>query len=413
MTNPLKYTCLFGGGAIRGLAYVGTIRALEELGVEYDTIGGSSVGSIIAALVACGYKSYELENFFMKVNFDLFKDIHLGFKKSFALSKGEIFQDWLNELLKNKVENTHRKNVKFKDLDKNLIIVTTDIKNFRPQIFSNKESPNFEIAQAIKISSSMPGLMAPYEYNGGELVDGDLQKASPMWKLSKEMENSESRILEFRLEGDYSKDDKNPISFINTIYSCVTDVATDFVTEMFGQNDRYDCIRINTGDIFFADFNLDKDSRRKLINIGYEQTMKYFKEVLPQKKEKLTEIYSQISKLLKKSKKGMKAKNVEEAEWWIGDIFTLMCENKEILDPNIYKQIVDLKNEIINNKSTVLFIHTRFKNPKMLEAMYDEVITTVDTRIAEGKLYLRAIKTASPAEEVDKEQEKEIVQESI
>ena len=75
MTNPLKYTCLFGGGAIRGLAYVGAIRALEELGIEYDALGGSSVGSIIAALVAVGYKSYEIENFFMKVNFDLFKDI--------------------------------------------------------------------------------------------------------------------------------------------------------------------------------------------------------------------------------------------------------------------------------------------------------------------------------------------------
>ena len=86
MTNPLKYTCLFGGGAIRGLAYAGAIRAMEELGIEYDIVGGSSVGSIIASLIAIGYKSYEIENFFMKVNFDLFKDIHLGFRKSFAIS---------------------------------------------------------------------------------------------------------------------------------------------------------------------------------------------------------------------------------------------------------------------------------------------------------------------------------------
>ena len=411
MTNPLKYTCLFGGGAIRGLAYVGTIRALEELGVEYDIIGGSSVGSIIAALVACGYKSYELENFFMKVNFELFKDIHLGFNKNFALSKGEIFLDWLNELLKNKVENTHGKNVKFKDIEKELVIVSTNIKNFSPQIFSSKETPDFEIAQAIKISSSMPGLMAPYEYNDGELADGDLQKAAPMWKLSDEMNNSKSRILEFRLEGDYSKDDKNPISYINTIYSCVTDVATNFVTEVYGQNDRYDYITINTGDVFFADLNLNKDARRKLINIGYEQTIRYFKEALPKKKEKLTDIYYTISKYLKKSKKGLKAKNVEEAEWWIGDIFILMCENKEIIDPIIYKQIVDLKNEIVNSKSTVLFIHTRFKNSRALEAKYDEAITSVDTRIAENKLYLRAIKTEEPSEKHTQKAEQEPVEE--
>ena len=38
MKKPLKYTCLFGGGAIRGLAYVGAIRALEELDIEFDII---------------------------------------------------------------------------------------------------------------------------------------------------------------------------------------------------------------------------------------------------------------------------------------------------------------------------------------------------------------------------------------
>ena len=120
MSNPLKYTCLFGGGAIRGMAYVGTIRALEELGIEYDIIGGSSVGSIIAAFVACGYKSYEIENFFMKVKYDLFKDVHLGFGKGFALSKGEIFLEWLNEILTNKVKRSDNRNVTFKDIDKNL-----------------------------------------------------------------------------------------------------------------------------------------------------------------------------------------------------------------------------------------------------------------------------------------------------
>ena len=126
--------------------------------------------------------------------------------------------------------------------------------------------------------------MPPYNYNGADLVDGDLQKASPMWRLSETLNNSDSRILEFRLEGDYSKNEKSPISFINTIYSCVTDIATDFVTELYGGNDRYDCIRINTGDIFFADFNLDKDERRKLIDLGYNQTMDYFLTLKVQRK---------------------------------------------------------------------------------------------------------------------------------
>ena len=258
MSNPLKYTCLFGGGAIRGLAYVGTIRALEELNIEYDIIGGSSVGSIFATLVACGYKSYELENLFMKVNFELFKDIHLGLGKGLGLSKGGIFIDWLNELISKKHEDIKKRNVTFKDLEQDLVVITTNLKAFNTQEFSRFETPDFEIAKAIRVSSSMPGLMPPFKFNDADLVDGDLQKASPMWKLTETLKNSSSRILEFRLEGDCSFETKNPISFINTIYSCVTDVATDFVTEIYGQNDRYDCVRINTGDIFFADFNLSR-----------------------------------------------------------------------------------------------------------------------------------------------------------
>lgn len=408
MTNPLKYTCLFGGGAIRGLAYVGAIRAMEELELEYDIIGGSSVGSIIAALIAVGYKSYEIENLFMKVNFDLFKDIHFGIGKPFALSKGEIFMDWLNELLKNKLQNVLGKNVIFRDIQKKLIIIATDIKHFKSFEFSRTETPDFEVAQAIKVSSSMPGLMAPFEYKGCELVDGDLQKASPMWRLSDEFSSSESRILEFRLEGDYNKDDKNPLTFINTIYSCVTDVATEFVTEIYGQNDRYDCISINTGDVFFADFNLDKDSRRKLVTLGYNQTKRYFTEILPKKKEKLIKIYSTISKYLKNSKKGLKSGNVEETNWWLGDIFIELCEDKEIVDPNIYNQIVDLKKEISNNVSNFLFFYTAFKNKKEIENKFNDLISLIDTRIAESKLYLNKIKPAGIEEDKKQEEQEEI-----
>ena len=389
MNNPLKYTCLFGGGAIRGLAYIGTIRALEELGIEYDIIGGSSVGSIFATLLACGYKSYELENLFIKVNFDLFKDIHLGFGKGIALSKGEIFLDWLNELIERKTEDSSLKKLTFKDLEKDLVIITTNLKKFNTQEFSKEKTPDFEIAKAIRISSSMPGLMTPYKYGDAELVDGDLQKASPMWRLSETLKNSKSRILEFRLEGDSGNNNSNPIAFINQIYSCVTDVATEFVSEIYGQNDRFDCLPLNTGDIFFADFNLDKDSRRKLINSGYEQTMKYFKEILPRKKEKLIEVYAKAYNFLKQANKGLRSGNVEEVQWWFGDLFILLCENKEVVDPLIYKQILELKNLISDSTTTVLFFYSKFKGQKKLEDAMKDVLNTVEERVTDLKLYLQ------------------------
>ena len=72
MNKSLKYTCLFGGGAIRGVSYIGAIKALEELGISPTTFAGSSVGSIIAAMLAVGYTAEEMKDIFLKVNFDLF-----------------------------------------------------------------------------------------------------------------------------------------------------------------------------------------------------------------------------------------------------------------------------------------------------------------------------------------------------
>lgn len=390
MVNPFKYTCLFGGGAIRGLAYVGAIRAMEELGIDYDIIGGSSVGSIFATLLACGYKSYELEKLFLRVNFDLFRDIHFGFGRNIALSKGEVFEDWLEELISQKIK-TSEKPLTFDELEKTLVIITTNLKTFNTQEFSKIETPEFEIAKAIRISSSMPGLMPPYQYNGAELVDGDLQKAAPMWKLADSLNNSESRVLEFRLEGECDKNNKNPLAFINTIYSCVTDVATDFVSEIYGQNDHYDCIKINTGNIFFADFNLDKESRRKLIQSGYEQTMKYFKEILPEKKRKLEEIYTTIHKQLKSISKGLFLNDVEEVQWWMGELFILLCENKEIIDPNIYNLIVSFKNAIKSSIATRFFFHSKFKDVKVLKTTTKALLEVIENRLTETRLYLQSL----------------------
>ena len=268
------------------------------------------------------------------------------------------------------------------------------MKKFNTQEFSKFVTPDFEIAKAIRVSSSMPGLMPPYKFEGADLVDGDLQKASPMWKLTESLNNSKSRILEFRLEGDCTNEAKSPISFINTIYSCVTDVATDFVTEIYGQNDKFDCVRINTGSIFFADFNLNKDARRKLINSGYEQTMKYFKEILPAKKEKLEAVYAKAFKFLKNANKGLKDNNVEEVQWWLGDLFTLLCENKEIVDKSIYESIVNLKNDLMDSTKTVLFLYNKFKGQKRLLGEMKEVLALVEERLVEIRLFLESQKTA-------------------
>ena len=96
----------------------------------------------------------------------------------------------------------------FADINKNLVIITTDLSSFHCKEFSKTETPDFEIATAVRISCSMPGLMKPIEYNNRVLVDGDLQKGSPMWKLSKIYSLRMNAYLNLDLKATFEGNDK-------------------------------------------------------------------------------------------------------------------------------------------------------------------------------------------------------------
>ena len=353
LLNKEKYTCIFGGGAIRGGAYAGVLRALDELGIDFDTISGSSVGALFAGLLSVGYDYKEIEDIFLKINYELFRDIHFGFGKSFALSKGEVFLDWIREMIEQKFygedyQKGKNPTVKFKDVEKNLVIITTDLTNFRCKEFSKSETPDFEIATAIRISSSMPGLMTTIEYENSELVDGDLQKSCPMWKLSQTLNNSKERILEFRLEGDYDKHGKNPIDYLNTVYSCLTSIATKNIVETYGNCDKYDYVTINTGEVLLVDFNMPYEKRKELMDIGYKQTIEYFTKDLPLKKQLLVEKYTQILNLLDNIIQKLNKKDVLAAKAEMVDLYASLYEMKDFIDETYYQNIKNVKFRMYN-----------------------------------------------------------------
>ena len=55
-----KIGLVLSGGAARGLAHVGVLKALEEQGIHVDAIAGTSMGAVIGGLYASGYKIDEL-----------------------------------------------------------------------------------------------------------------------------------------------------------------------------------------------------------------------------------------------------------------------------------------------------------------------------------------------------------------
>ena len=395
MDNNFKYTCLFGGGAIRGVSYIGAVKALEELGIIPDRLAGSSVGSIFAALLAVGYNAKELKDIFIKVNFELFKDISIGLGPLFAISKGEVFLKWVRELIEKKYYGENYKKgvnpaVTFKDIKKNLVVITTNLSNFECKEFSKFDTPDYEIASAVRISCCMPGLMKPIEYNKTLLVDGDLQKSWPMWKLSKHLLNDDERILEFRLEGNYESNDISGINYATAVYSCMTAISTSFITNIYGNKDKFDYIVLNTGDIVVVDFNINEAKRNDLINSGYNQTISYFKDFLIEKKSKIRHNYSIIQAHITKIQKYIKSNNIQKAKNQIGELFMDLPELSEIIDLTDYNEIKKFRDIFLKNlKYPALFGKVTLSNFKLIDTELNKINNKISKKLEEFDSYLK------------------------
>ena len=391
--DNLVYTCLFGGGAIRGAAHVGVIKALQELGVQIETIAGSSVGSIVAALYALGYTSDELAEIFLNVNFELFRDISFGFKTKFALSKGEVFLDWIRELIEKKYygedySKGNVKPVKFKDISKNLVIITTKMNEFSCKEFSTFETPDFEIAMAVRISCCMPGLMRAVTVDNDLLVDGDLMKGKPMWYLSKNLKNSQNRILEIRLEGVFTGSDESPIEYVNGMYTCMTFSETDFIKHIYGNRDNFDYLTINTGNVVVVDFNYPKEKREEIVNNGYRQTLEYFNNFLVKKKLYLIDVYSEILDNMRNIQGFMLTGRYNTAKIKISEAFIYLSRVKEIIDNDLYECICEFQKELFTNIKVGLLGYSTCQNRTRVKDKLNYLISDLTQRVTELDKYL-------------------------
>lgn len=391
--NNFKYTCLFGGGAIRGAAHVGVLNALNDLNIELTTLAGSSVGAMVAALYAVGYSPEELSEVFLSVNFELFRDISLGFNQKFALSKGEIFLEWLRELIERKYygENYIKgqcKPVTFKDINRDLIIITTNMKDFSCKEFSNFETPDFEIAMAVRISCCMPGLMRAVTLEDELLVDGDLMKGKPMWSLSKNIRNCPGRILEVRLEGSFAGSDQSPIEYVNGMYTCMTSSETSFISKLYGKRDRYDYLIIDTGDVVVVDFNYPGEKRQAIVDDGYKQTLTYFKERILPKKHEILEIYSQILDKLKHVQGFMLRKKYFAVKNSVAELFIYLSTVKDVIDLDLFDAIYLFQKLVYANVKNGLLGRSSCSNLDTVKSSLNAISSDIEIRIAEIEKYI-------------------------
>jgi NTE family protein len=182
----MKYKNLvLEGGGIKGIAYVGALKELENEGIlqNIENVAGTSAGAITAVLIALNYTPDEIYDIMFNIDFNYFVDKSKWKSKNiydiitkFGIAKGNSFEVWINEIIYNK---TRSFNTTFEELNnlkntRNLKIVGTNLSKKTIEIFSNTTTPNMQISKAVRISMSIPLFFQAVKYNNDIYIDGSL-----------------------------------------------------------------------------------------------------------------------------------------------------------------------------------------------------------------------------------------------
>ena len=171
--KKIRIGLALGGGAARGFAHIGVIKALEAQGIYPEIVVGTSAGSVVGALYAAGSTGFALQKTAMEMDESTISDWAIPFfSKSSGVLKGEALQTYVNRAVKN---------VTMEKLKLRFGAVATDLQSGQPILFQRGNT-----GQAVRASSSVPGVFQSVKIGDKSYVDGGLVAPVPV-RFAKEM----------------------------------------------------------------------------------------------------------------------------------------------------------------------------------------------------------------------------------
>ena len=223
----MKLGLALSGGGIRGIAHAGVLRAFEENNIKVDIIGGTSSGSLVAALYAMGYGPYYIYELFKKYG----KEITGINKITFATGVNSIL---LNKRLKLSGLNTgesiekiydelaEQKGIKtIEDIKMPIAIPAVDITESNEYVFTNLIPPKeknkkfyikkISVGKAVRASSSFPVIFSPCEYENHKFLDGGTLDNVPALQVKK---LGADKVISIKFDADTIDEQSNIMDIV-------------------------------------------------------------------------------------------------------------------------------------------------------------------------------------------------------
>lgn len=194
MSYPFR-NLIFEGGGVKGIAYAGALEVLEEKEVlgSVERVGGASAGAINAVLLGLDYSVADVGRILEDLDFQRFMDDDWGVVRDtkrlieeFGWYKGDFFREWIADVISARTGNP---NATFRDVHeaaeeegfRDLYFVGTNLSTGFAEVFSYEHSPRMCVADAVRISMSIPLFFAARRNLRGDLyVDGGMLDNYPV-----------------------------------------------------------------------------------------------------------------------------------------------------------------------------------------------------------------------------------------
>ena len=165
--RKIRIGLALGGGAARGFAHIGVIKALESQGIMADIVVGTSAGSVVGAMYAAGNSGFSLQKMALDMDEAAISDWALPlFAKTSGVLKGEALQRYVNLAVHN---------LPIEKLKIPFGAVATDLQSGKPILFQRGNT-----GMAVRASSAVPGVFQPVQIGTHTYVDGGLVAPVPV-----------------------------------------------------------------------------------------------------------------------------------------------------------------------------------------------------------------------------------------
>ncbi|MDT0139990.1 patatin-like phospholipase family protein [Acidovorax sp. PRC11] len=159
----IKVGIALGGGAAKGFAHIGVIKMLEANGFAPAVVAGTSAGSVVGALYASGMNAFELQEKAVALDEAKIRDLQLA---SGGLILGQKLEDYVNAQLRNQP---------IERLARPFAAVATRLEDGERTVFTRGNT-----GQAVRASSSIPGVFQPVAIGKVHFVDGGVVSPVPV-----------------------------------------------------------------------------------------------------------------------------------------------------------------------------------------------------------------------------------------